>query len=533
VLTRREFLLGATGLTGLSGCGRPRAAPPGALVNDVQSQLNATRVDRVVNADSIDALRAAVRRARADGRSVSVAGGRHAMGGQQFGTDAIHVDTTPLNRVLGFDRDRGHIEVGAGMQWPELIDYLWRVQAGESRPWAIVQKQTGADRLSIGGALSANVHGRGLTFRPVIQDVEAFTLVDASGDVYTCSRHENPELFRLAIGGYGLFGLIASVTLRLRPRQKIERVVDVIDLDDLALSFDSRIRAGFVYGDFQYSTDATSTDFLRKGVFSCYRPIEDSASMPAQQRELSGDDWRRLLYLSHADKKRAFVEYSSYYLTTTGQRYWSDTHQLSYYVDNYHQALDRRLGASAPATEMITEIYVPRFALARFMKDVGSGFGEHRASVIYGTIRLIERDDESFLAWARQSWACVIFNLHVVHTPEGIARATGAFRQLIDFALRHGGSYYLTYHRWATRRQVEACYPQFGEFLRLKRKYDPAERFQSDWYRHYRAMFADVLQTSPANPSIAPSARSQSGFTRVHSTSALVAPVRAEATQPV
>jgi hypothetical protein len=29
--------------------------------------------------------------------------------------------------------------------------------------------------------------------------------------------------------------------------------------------------------------------------------------------------------------------------------------------------------------------------------------------------------------------------------------------------------------------------------LRAKRRHDPEERFQSDWYRHYRAMFADVL----------------------------------------
>jgi hypothetical protein len=27
------------------------------------------------------------------------------------------------------------------------------------------------------------------------------------------------------------------------------------------------------------------------------------------------------------------------------------------------------------------------------------------------------------------------------------------------------------------------------EFLRLKKKYDPEERFQSDWYRHHKAMF--------------------------------------------
>ena len=39
--------------------------------------------------------------------------------------------------------------------------------------------------------------------------------------------------------------------------------------------------------------------------------------------------------------------------------------------------------------------------------------------------------------------------------------------------------------RWASLEQVESCYPQFGEFLRLKRAHDPDEVFQSDWYRHY------------------------------------------------
>ena len=50
-------------------------------------------------------------------------------------------------------------------------------------------------------------------------------------------------------------------------------------------------------------------------------------------------------------------------------------------------------------------------------------------------------------------------------------------------AIAHGGRYYLTYHRYASRAQVEACYPQFPEFLRLKKKHDPEERFQSEWYR--------------------------------------------------
>ncbi len=37
------------------------------------------------------------------------------------------------------------------------------------------------------------------------------------------------------------------------------------------------------------------------------------------------------------------------------------------------------------------------------------------------------------------------------------------------------------------------CYPQFPEFLRLKKKCDPEEQFQSNWYRHYKEMFSDSL----------------------------------------
>jgi hypothetical protein len=69
-------------------------------------------------------------------------------------------------------------------------------------------------------------------------------------------------------------------------------------------------------------------------------------------------------------------------------------------------------------------------------------------------------------------------------------RLDAAFRALIDLAIARGGSYYLTYHRFATREQVTKCHPQFASFLALKKKYDPDERFQSDWYRHYRALFS-------------------------------------------
>jgi FAD/FMN-containing dehydrogenase len=223
---------------------------------------------------------------------------------------------------------------------------------------------------------------------------------------------------------------------------------------------------------------------------SRYRPVPDDTPIPEDQKGLSAEDWRRLIALAHVDKRRTFEEYSSYYLSTSGQVYWSDTHQMGAYIDGYHEELDRRLGAGEKGTEMISEVYVPRSDLSPFLDRVREDCRKNDVNVIFGVFRLIEKDDESFLAWAREPYACVIFNLHVVHSPEGLAKAARDFRRLIDRAVDHGGSYYLTYHRWATREQVERCYPQFPEFLRLKKKYDPKERFQSDWYRHYRALFS-------------------------------------------
>lgn len=493
-VSRRDFLK-ASGLFAMQA-----GTDTGVIVNDIHSQLNPTRVREIVRVASSGDLLQAVRRAGRARQSVSIAGGRHAMGAQQFAENALMLDMTTFNRVRNFERTRGIVEVEAGIMWPALVDYLLEAQQGRQRPvpgaaegWGIAQKQTGADRLTIGGALGANVHGRGLKMKPFISDVESFVLVDARGESRTCSRTENAELFRLAIGGYGLFGPISTVKLRLVPRQKIQRDVEIRLIDDLPKAFEQRIAGGFTFGDFQFAVDEQSDDFLRKGVFSCYRPVDPATPMPPTQKELGDEDWHALLLLAHNNKTTAFDQYSKYYLSTAGQLYWSDTHQMSTYLDDYHVRLDKQLGVTDRATEMITEIYVPRPALPSFMAEVATTFRKNGVPIVYGTVRLIEQDDESVLAWAKQPYACIIFNLHVTHTVQGIERSAQAFRDLIDMATKRGGRYYLTYHRHARRDQVEACYPQLPEFLKLKRKYDPQERFQSEWYRHYKQMFAERI----------------------------------------
>jgi FAD/FMN-containing dehydrogenase len=462
---------------------------PALLVNDVHSQLNPTRVAAIVKPREVDELQAVVARARSSGQAVSIAGGRHAIGGQQFGEANILIDTRDLNRVIDFDAEQGVITVEGGIRWPELIGHLNRVQEGQRKQWGIYQKQTGADRLSLAGALSCNAHGRGLNLKPIVQQVESFDLIGPDGEVSVCSRTEHADLFRLAIGGYGLFGLISRVRLRLRPRVKVRRVVVLGETPSIIDRFEERIRDGYLYGDYQFATDAPRDSFLARGIFSCYQPVDDETPLTEHPTRFNPEDWARLTFYSHKYKRRAFEVYSTRYLKTSGQIYWADSQLSAAYVDNYHADLDRALHAKVAGTEMITEIYVQRPALAEFMRQARELLRQRRANVIYGTVRMIEKDDETFLAWARDRYACVIFNLHIDHTPQAIDTAAESFRQLIDLGIAHGGSYYLTYHRWARKDQVQRCYPRMRGFLALKETHDPDEVFQSDWYRHYRAMF--------------------------------------------
>ena len=219
----------SAGLPRLLQCPVPRLKGQSTtpFLSTMYIQLNPTELVRIETPATLDELRKVLASARSDQLPVCIAGGRHAMGGQQFVSGGVMVDTRQLNRVLNLDVGSGIVEVEAGIQWPALIDHLLHQQRGLERVWTIPQKQTGADRLCLGGCLSANVHGRGLAMKPFVADVESFSILTAGGNLRTCSRSENSELFRLAIGGYGLFGTIYSVQLRLLPRRKLRRVVEV------------------------------------------------------------------------------------------------------------------------------------------------------------------------------------------------------------------------------------------------------------------------------------------------------------------
>lgn len=455
------------------------------LVNDVHSRLNPTRVERIASPACVEELREVVRAAAAGGEGFAVAGGRHAMGGQQFAADRLLIDMKGLSRAIGLDAELGLVTIEAGADWRAVIAATRELQPRGQR-WAIRQKQTGCDTLTVGGSIGCNAHGRGLRMPPLVSDVESVEVVLADGEAVRASREDNGELFSLVVGGYGLFGIVSAATLRLTERRKLRRLVDIIDLDDAVNAIWRRIDQGCLYGDFQYAIDSSDDSFLRRGVMACYQPVSDDVAVNGDEGGLSREAWLELLALAHRDPHEAFRRYSVHYAASHGRVYWSDLMQLSMYVPAYSEFVARagtRDDGGIERSLMITELYVPPDRLNEFMAAARGILRGTGVQDIYGTIRAIRKDAETFLPWARDDSACIIFNLLTEHSEAGIERTRTACRLLIDAAAEVGGSFYLTYHPWATREQLLRCYPRLPEFLALKKKYDPRELIVSDWHR--------------------------------------------------
>jgi FAD/FMN-containing dehydrogenase len=58
-------------------------------------------------------------------------------------------------------------------------------------------------------------------------------------------------------------------------------------------------------------------------------------------------------------------------------------------------------------------------------------------------------------------------------------------RDLIDVAQQSGGTYYLPYQLFYSKKQLRKCYPEIDDFFATKQKYDPGGLFSNKFYEKY------------------------------------------------
>src|SRR5947209_7564695 len=190
---------------------------PAGYTDDV-SRLNRTQVAAIWDIPSDPekgeaGLREVLLKAQAAHLHVSIAGARHSMGGQTIYPGGIVVNMLPF-KGMTLDEDKGLLHVQAGAKWADVIPYLDR----HGRSVGVMQSD---NSFTVGGSLSVNCHGWQYGRPPIASTVEFFHLMKADGSVIACSRTQNRELFSLALGGYGLFGVILDADLRVVPNERL------------------------------------------------------------------------------------------------------------------------------------------------------------------------------------------------------------------------------------------------------------------------------------------------------------------------
>lgn len=450
---------------------------PAGIIDDA-SRLNATRIAEVWDVprepDAAERQLAEVlARAHSDGLSVSIAGARHTMGGHTIYPDGIVINMVPFNR-MDLDENGDILHVQAGAMWSEIIAYLDK----RGRSVAVMQSN---NSFTVGGSVSANCHGWPYGRPPIASTVRSFRLMLADGSIVTCSRHENDELFSLALGGYGLFGIILDVELSVVPNERLRLEQHVLPLDR-ALEMLDRIAEEEGPGVSLVYTrlNVVPGELFREAIVNVFRADAEGEIPDLGDPGLIG--LRRAVFRGSAEG-----EYGK------ALRWAAETKlqpHLSKSVFSRNQLLNEGVetfaNRSADSTDILHEYFVPRDRVEAFLDAIRRIVVEHDGNLLNVTVRDVEVDHDTFLRYADRHMLAFVMLFQQPRTAAGDAAMALMTREMIDAALSMDGRYYLPYRLHATVDQFHRAYPQAADFFAHKRRYDPGEIFRNRFYEKYK-----------------------------------------------
>ena len=441
---------------------------PPTTINDV-SQLNPIQVNEVIKPTTTDEIVQAI---KTHTGPISIGGARHSMGGQTATAGALFLDMRRFNRVLAFSPAEKTITVQSGITWRQIQEQI------DPANLSVKIMQSYAN-FTVGGALSVNVHGRYVGLGPIILSVKSLKVVLADGTIVEASPTSNADIFKGVIGGYGGLGVIVEATLELTDNVKIKRHTETMPATDYKRYFFANIRdhpeAVFHHAEI-YPPDYTAVRAITFSITNDPLTIQDRLIPTGQSYRL--------------DRFGVWVVSEWPFGKSLRQHIFDPANYESEPVTwrNYEASLDT--GELEPAsretfTYAIEEYFIPVDRFDDFLPRMRDTLRRYDVNVIYASIRHAKQDPGSLLAWARtEVFAFVLY--YKQGTDDSAKKAVGVWtRELIDAALDLGGSYYLPYQLHATEQEFQRAYPRAPEFIALKRRLDPTNKFRNSLLDKY------------------------------------------------
>ncbi len=445
------------------------------IFNDV-SRLNPVNVYKIVNVSSVEDIRSALQEARSKGLKVSIAGKRHSQGGQQSCTNCIVLDMLGFNKILSFDAVKKVIRVQPGVTWEQVQTY--------AKPYGCAVKVMQASNIfTVGGSLGPNIHGNDPNYGPIIETVRSFHLMKADGSIINVSREENPELFGLVIGGYGLFGVIVDADLELTSDMIYKMTSEAMDYKEYPEYFKVRVLGNRAVGLHSAKLSNAPSSLLREVVITDYTvtgKVDESLFTLQEEKDVIRNkfflglsrtfDWGKNLrwfLQKRLVAKVGAVEYVS--------------------RNNAMRPIVKFLDYSWPNdTDILQEYFIPVDKFSVFVDGLRKIIKEDQVNLLSVTIRYVPTDKQSFLSYAKNDCFAVVLYINQKLDKKRGQMAQAWTRKMVDLSLSYGGTYYLPYQLYPSREQVRRSYPEFDQFIEKKRVYDPQELFVNQFYERYR-----------------------------------------------
>ena len=142
-------------------------------------------------------------------------------------------------------------------------------------------------------------------------------------------------------------------------------------------------------------------------------------------------------------------------------------------------------------TNILHEYFIPLDETPAFIDGLRRIATASDVNLVNVTLRIVTKDEITALPYAKDDRIAFVLYFNQGLNREDSEALEKATRELIDLAIRHGGTFYLPYQLHYSPEQLRAAYPEVDRFFALKAKYDPAGLFSNAWYEKYGPQSAD------------------------------------------
>lgn len=394
--------------------------------------------------------------------------------GRSYGDQAVNdgkyvAICTKLNHFLHFDEKEGILECEAGVSLEEIISVFG------PKGW-LPMICPGTKFVTIGGAIANDIHGKAHHIDgSFVNCVISFTILLADGNTVDASRTENSDLFWANFGGLGLLGVILKAKLKLRKIETTffrQKSVVIKNLDHMLEALDEY--------DHEYNYSVAWIDAMAKGkkLGGGVLTLGNSAKLdelPANLKEnplkihstgklavpfflpsfaLNGLTVRLLnraiAFVQNSPKD--FVHYEKFFFPLDAINNWNKGYGKRGFIQ-YQFVIPEENGKRhlTEILEMIADSGCTPFL--NVFKRMGEGQG--------------------ILSFPFKGYTLAI--------DFPVTKNLFTFTPKLDAkVLSAGGRLYLGKDALLQEAMFKAMYPQYEQWLTIKRKYDPEEKFSSN-----------------------------------------------------